>query len=394
MELFKETPEVLEKIGARITTQEIKQQPSLWQEAFDNYKNQQQAITQFIASIVEAEKGKKIRVIFTGAGTSAYVGDSIMPYLNHKGNQANFIFESIATTSIVSNPYDYLQKEVPTLLVSFARSGNSPESVATVKLAKQLVDNLYQVTITCAKDGQLAQEAVDDTSNLLLLMPEKSNDLGFAMTGSFTCMLLSALLIFDTSSLAEKTIVVQKAVQMGEEAIAREAEIQTFLTGSLERIVYLGSGSLAGLTREAQLKVLELTAGKMATIFDSSVGFRHGPKSFINDKTLVVVFVANDPYTRKYDLDIAEEINADHIAKAVVTLDVEGKENFSGTRFTYSGGDDLPEAYLVLPYILFAQTIAIHSSLNVHNTPDTPSETGTVNRVVKGMKIYDYQDQK
>ncbi|MGX7149554.1 SIS domain-containing protein [Enterococcus ureasiticus] len=392
MELFKETSEALEKIGAVITTQEIKQQPILWQEAFDNYKDQRQKIEQFIAAIIEAEKGKKIRVIFTGAGTSAYVGDSITPYLNHKGNQADFIFESVATTNIVSNPYDYLQKEVPTILVSFARSGNSPESVATVKLAKQLVENLYQLTITCAKDGQLAQEAAGDASNLLLLMPEKSNDLGFAMTGSFTCMLLSALLIFDTSSMEEKALFVQNAIQMGEDVITREPEIEALLEGSVDRIAYLGSGSLAGLTREAQLKVLELTAGKIATIFDSSVGFRHGPKSFINEKTLVFVFVTNDPYTRKYDLDIAEEIKADNIATRIVTLDVDSKENFSGQRFTYSKGTELPEAYLVLPYVLFAQTIAIHSSLNVDNTPDTPSATGTVNRVVKGVKIYEYQD--
>ncbi|WP_207695202.1 tagatose-6-phosphate ketose/aldose isomerase [Enterococcus sp. DIV0212c] len=391
MELFKETQENLEKIGAGITTQEIKQQPILWQEAFDNYKDQQGKIDQFIAAIV-AENNKKIRVIFTGAGTSAYVGDSITPYLSNKGNRDNFTFESIPTTNIVSNPRDYLQEDQPTILVSFARSGNSPESVATVKLAKQLVKNLYQVTITCAKDGQLAQEAAGDKNNLLLLMPEKSNDLGFAMTGSFTCMLLSALLIFDTSSMKEKALFVQQVIKMGEEVITRESEIEHVLSGSFDRIAYLGSGSLAGLTREAQLKVLELTAGKITTIFDSSVGFRHGPKSFVNEKTLVFVFVSNDPYTRKYDLDIAEEIKADNIAAEIVTLDVEGKENFSGQRFTYEVGGELPEAYLVLPYVLFAQTIALHSSLNVENTPDTPSASGTVNRVVKGVNIYEYHN--
>lgn len=392
MELFKENQETLEKLGASITTREIKQQPTLWQEAFDHYNDQRQRIEQFIASIIAAEKGKKIRVIFTGAGTSAYVGDSITPYLNHKGNKEHFIFESIPTTTIVSNPYDYLQTEEPIILVSFARSGNSPESVATVKLAKQLVKNLYQLTITCAKEGQLALEAAGDNRNLLLLMPEKSNDLGFAMTGSFTCMLLSALLIFDTSSEDEKALFIQTAIQMGEEVITRESEIEELLAGSIDRIAYLGSGSLAGLTREAQLKVLELTAGKTATIFDSSVGFRHGPKSFVNEKTLVIVFVANDPYTRKYDLDIAEEIKADTIAAAIVTVDTEADANFSGRRFTYCKGTALPEAYLVLPYILLAQTIAIHSALNVDNTPDTPSATGTVNRVVKGVKIYEYQD--
>ncbi|MEI5994277.1 SIS domain-containing protein [Candidatus Enterococcus mansonii] len=392
MKLFKEQTEALEKIGAAITTREIKQQPVLWQESFDYYKEQQQKIAQFLLSIVHSENGHNVRVIFTGAGTSAYVGDSITPYLNNKGDREAFTFESIPTTAIVANPHDYLQEEVPTVLVSFARSGNSPESVGTVKLAKQLVKQLYQITITCAKDGQLAKEASGDENNLLLLMPEKSNDLGFAMTGSFSCMLLSALLIFDTSNLEEKTRFVQQCIQMGEEVIAREGDIHALLTSPFERIAYLGSGSLAGLTREAQLKVLELTAGKVATIFDSSVGFRHGPKSFVDEHTLVFIFVSNDSYTRKYDLDIAEEIKSDQIASKIVTLDVAGSANFSGQRFTITQGENVPEAYLVLPYVLFSQTIAIHSSLKVGNTPDTPSATGTVNRVVKGVTIYEYHD--
>ena len=76
-------------------------------------------------------------------------------------------FNAIATTDIVANPETYLKKDVTTVLVSFARSGNSPESVATVDLAKALVDELYQVTITCAADGKLALQAHGDDRNSL-----------------------------------------------------------------------------------------------------------------------------------------------------------------------------------------------------------------------------------
>ena len=69
--------------------------------------------------------------------------------------------------------------------------------------------------------------------------------------------------------------------------LSREEELNEIVNLDFERIVYIGSGSLAGLTREAQLKILELTAGKVATIFDSSMGFRHGPKSFINENNNV-----------------------------------------------------------------------------------------------------------
>ncbi|MDK6646268.1 SIS domain-containing protein, partial [Actinotignum timonense] len=83
---------------------------------------------------------------------------------------------AIATTDIVANPLAYLHKEVTTILVSFARSGNSPESVAAVDLAKDIVEELYQITITCAEEGKLAQQAHGDERNLLLLQPAPSND--------------------------------------------------------------------------------------------------------------------------------------------------------------------------------------------------------------------------
>ena len=64
---------------------------------------------------------------FTGAGTSQYVGDTVVPYLRAHGDTQAFSFESIGTTDIVAKPEDYLIKDEPTLLVSFARSGNSPK---------------------------------------------------------------------------------------------------------------------------------------------------------------------------------------------------------------------------------------------------------------------------
>ena len=62
---------------------------------------------------------------------------------------------------------------------------------------------------------------------------------------------------------------------------------------------------------------------------------------------------------------------------------------FEHESFSYDASfEALPEAYLALPYILAAQIIALNTSIKVGNTPDTPSPTGTVNRVVKGVTIH------
>ena len=389
--MFEKSVEELTDIGAQITTKEIKQQPELWEEAFANYEAKKDEISAFLDKVVAGADGKKVRVIFTGAGTSAYTGDTVTPYLQSHGDRSKFDFESIASTDLVSAPYDFFKADTPTILVSFARSGNSPESVKSVELAEQLVKNLHQLTITCAPDGHLAQHAEGEASNLVLLQPAGSNDKGFAMTGSFSCMALTAMLVFDQAALSDKDGYVKTIVKMGHEVVAREDEIQALADEDFNRITYLGSGALGGLTREAQLKILELTAGQLATIFDTSMGFRHGPKSFVNGKTLVFDFLSNNAYTRQYDVDVMEEIKGDDIAKRIVAVGTDQDNNFSGDNFSFKSGDKkLPEGYQALPDVMFAQTLALLSSIKVGNKPDTPSPTGTVNRVVKGVILHDY----
>ncbi|WP_223897468.1 SIS domain-containing protein [Lactobacillus huangpiensis] len=387
--MFSKTDAELEKLGAKITTREIEQQPELWQQTWSIYQNNKTKITDFLNQI--NQKWGKVRVVFTGAGTSAYVGNTIMPYLQKNGDRKKYDFEAIDTTKIVSTPEDYLEKDTPTILVSFARSGNSPESVATVELAKKLVTNLYQIAITCAPEGHLAQDLEGDPTGLVLLMPEKSLDQGFAMTGSFSCMSLMALLVFDTLTDEKKEHIVNQIAQMGKSVIDREEEIQSLVDIDFNRITYIGSGSLGGLAEETRLKILELTAGEVAALFDTSMGLRHGPKSFLDKKTIVFDFVSNNTYTRQYDLDILNEIKDDQIVPLVMAVGQEKEgQDFSGKSFMFAEKELLPDAYLALPDVMFGQTIALLTSIKVNNKPDTPSPTGTVNRVVKGVTIHEF----
>ena len=388
--MFEKTKAGLKELGADITVTEIAQQPRLWRETLNNYQANKQKIDGFLEEI--SKKHGTVRVILTGAGTSAYVADTVIPYLKTSVDEKVWNFMSVPTTEIVSNPYEYLNSDIPTLFVSFARSGNSPESIATVNLGKQIVKNFYQLTITCAPDGKLAQGATGDESNLVLLMPADSNDKGFAMTGSYTCMTLTTLLIFDSTPINEKENWVESCISMGEDVVVREREIEDIVALDFNRVIYLGSGSLAGMTREASLKLLELTAGKTATLFDSSLGFRHGPKSFVDENTLVFVFTSSNEYTRKYDLDILNEVYADKIAKRVCSIDVRKEESFAGATFAFDQNiQAIPDAYLALPYVMVAQTFAVMEAIKLGNKPDTPSPTGTVNRVVQGVKIHPYK---
>jgi len=383
------TKEELLELGAEITTREIYQQPDVWKEAFEAYQAKREEIAAFLQEI--ADKHDYIKVILTGAGTSAYVGDTLVPYFKEVYDERKWNFNAIATTDIVANPETYLKKDVATVLVSFARSGNSPESVATVDLAKALVDDLYQVTITCAAEGKLALQAHGDDRNLLLLQPAASNDAGFAMTSSFTSMMLTALLVFDPTEFAVKAERFEVVSSLARKVLDNAADVKGLVDLDFNRVIYLGAGPFFGLAHEAQLKILELTAGQVATMYESPVGFRHGPKSLINEDTVVLVFGTTTDYTRKYDLDLVREVAGDQIARRVVLLSDQtfGLENVKEVAFGCGGV--LNDIYRVFPYIVYAQLFALLTSLKVENKPDTPSPTGTVNRVVQGVIIHEYQ---
>lgn len=385
--MFHLPKEELERLGAVITAPEIYQQPGLWKEAYQLYHDKLDVITAFLNDI--KAKHDFVQVIFTGAGTSDFVGQSIANHLNRVNDTKKIRFVTVGTVEIVSRPYDYLQADIPTILVSFARSGNSPESLATVEIAKKLVDTLYQVTITCAPDGKLALASQGDDSNLLLLQPALSNDKGFAMTGSYTCMALTALLVFSPETAEVKAGWVDTIARLGQDVLDREDYVQELVDLDFERVIYLGAGGFYGLAHEAQLKILELTAGKIATMYESPLGFRHGPKSLINEKTVVILFASNDDYTRQYDVDLVNEVYGDQIVARMVALSADKLTGTEAPNFVLAeGGRELPDVFLTFPYILFGQTFAIMAAIKCKNLPDTPSPTGTVNRVVQGVIIH------
>ncbi len=370
----------LEEKDFKYTYTEILNQADTWLEVYNLYEKRKNDIENFLKKV-----GKDCKVIFTGAGTSEYVGNIALDYLKTHGE---FEFESVATTDLVSAPYLHFEKNQKTLLISFARSGNSPESLAAVKLGKQIVDDFYNLPITCAKEGKLAQALKDDENSYVFLEPEITNDKGFAMTNSFSSMLLATLLIFDTKTKNKKEIV-EKISKLGKEIYNNLEEIENLVNFDFNRVVYLGSGPLGKLTKEARLKILELTAGEVATIWESSMGFRHGPKSFVDENTLVISFVSSNHYTRLYDLDILDEIANDKIAKKIIGISNSKLDRDYELIFEEDGLDDV---YLCPAYIIIGQIIALVTSLRVGNTPDNPSRTHTVNRVVKGVTIHDYKN--
>lgn len=367
------SPPAQKEGGATIL--EIDQQPDAWREVA---QRTDPAVEGFLREITGHPD---LRVVLTGAGSSAFIGQIAAAALRrHLGRRV----EAVATTSIVASPLDYLERHTPTLMVSFSRSGNSPESLATTALASELVDDIWHLVLTCDPDGALGRAHNGHANSCVVYMPERTNDSGFAMTSSLTSMLLTCLLLLGPATAGDGEVIAAAA----EHLASLQPDIAALAQTKKQRFFYLGSGPLEGLARESALKMLELTAGEVVTYFDSPLGFRHGPKSALDGDTLVVVYVSADPYTRRYDLDIIAEIRAQLGEDAVTVISGEPIPDSHGPAVVLPGLDGFGDALVALPYLVFAQYLALFTALQHGKTPDNPFPSGEVNRVVQGVTIY------
>ena len=387
--IFNYTEEQMKETSSTFTIHEIYQQPATWRKTCAQLAACKDELQAFLDQVVKADD---FDIVLTGAGTSEFVGNSLYHALNKK---YNFKVKSYASTDIVPNPEDTLSRTKPTLLVNFGRSGNSPESVGSVEAAEVVCENIFHLFVTCNNEGALSKLADKHDNCFALNLTPETHDKSFAMTSSYSNMYLATYLALNLDHLEEITAAVEKICAAGENFLNNQYNEVAKIVADFDfnRIVYLGNIALKGVAQESALKMLELTAGKVATMYDSQLGFRHGPKSIINDDTLTVAYLSDDEYRRRYELDLIKEMagqrKGNKIAVVYNTDCAEVKE-LADYAIQYNVGEAMENVMLGLDFIMFAQTLAVLKSLSMGITPDNPCPTGEVNRVVKGVILYPY----
>jgi tagatose-6-phosphate ketose/aldose isomerase len=369
----------LQASGALWTAREIVQQPEMLHRTHALVTGLHAQVQAFAEAVTA---NPAARVILTGAGTSAYIGQCLAPLLDRRLAAR---VDAVPTTDLVCAPQLYLDPAQPLLLVSFGRSGNSPESIAAVELAESLVRDVRHLVVTCNPSGALSRVPV--ARSLTVKLPEETHDTSFAMTSSFSCMMYAtAAALLPAGELDARIEPIASATG----AVIEQSLplLQTLADARHDRVVYLGSGLLQGLAREATLKLGELTNGAVATCYDSPLGFRHGPKTFVTNTTLVVVLVSNDPYTRRYDHDLIDELRRDGQAARVIEISAQPRASADADTLAVHGLEHAPDLDLLWPYIAAAQMYAFLHSRARGVTPDNPNPSGLVNRVVQGVQLY------
>lgn len=376
-------------LGAKHTAAEVAQQPKTWLKTFDIIDSLQDSLGQFLEDITKDDNHD---IILTGAGTSEFVGNTVQPVLA-KGHKLNV--RSVATTDLVADPSLYFNKVRPTLLVSFGRSGNSPESVAAVEVANQLIDNVKHLVITCNHEGNLAMR--EDENIFAIKLPEETNDKSLAMTSSYSNMYLATILAFNLDKLdtlkEDLEVVAKVGTHFNEEAYKDVTEmVDSF---DFSRIVYLGDGRHNGLAQECGLKLLELTAGQTVSMHNTPLGFRHGPKSFINAETLIVVFMQSNEYIRKYQKDLIKEVSIQRNGEKLLVIDTQEDTDVASLVDKYvhiNYNTNITQGLEVLNMVMYGQLFSVLKSIKLGLEPDNPSPSGVINRVVEGVIIYDFKE--
>lgn len=363
------------------TYREIKQQPRVWKAAYEMVLARKQEISAFL----HKHLNEGYSVILTGAGTSAYIGDALECALRDtllKGAS------SIATTDLITAPELYLGKDSKVLLVSFARSGNSPESIGAIKAVEQTAGSVAHIFITCNAEGELAKKKGDNV--LCLLLPPETNDLSLAMTSSYSTMFLTCAMIANIDKIEEDKAEVEALAGAVEKAMDKyEDAINEIAKRPFNRAVFLGSGALKGVAEEARLKLQELTDGAIMCAFDSFLGFRHGPKAVVHEDCMLVYFVSPDAKVRRYEMDLIGQI-AEH-NKVTATVAVCQKDHgLKGMDLLVELGlpEQMPARYSSVGNIFVAQMLGCFKSINMGLSPDTPSVSGNISRVVEGVTLY------
>ena len=371
---------------ANYTFDEIHQQPAMWRKELKALLAAKAEVSAFMHKYLTPDTD----IVLTGAGTSAFIGDALCPVM--RGMWRNV--RSVPTTDIVTHAKYLLDAERPLLLVSFARSGNSPESVAAVNLANKVCKNVAHVYITCNKNGKLAQQAAGKENVLSLLLPEETDDKSLAMTSSFSTMLLTCLMLGHIDTLEQDVEKIEKTAQNAEAVIAEyEEKLKEIASRPFERGVFLGSGALKGIAEECHLKLQELTDGAVVCKFDSFLGFRHGPKAVVNNKSIVVYLMTEQEEVQRYERDLVKQVDANNTPVAQIVVIAGKAPELPGVKadlvVRMPFGPKENEFYGIVPYVVVGQLLGFYASKAHGLNPDAPSVSGNIHRVVEGVTIYE-----
>jgi tagatose-6-phosphate ketose/aldose isomerase len=380
-ELFGRSEAEQRRLGYFHTLQEICQQPWTWLRTCERMIASQNDLREDLKGIHS--------LALTGSGSSEYAGECVRSPLQ---NELGIPTESISGGALLMYGGKALPPGRPGLLVSVARSGDSPESSGVVEWLLGTEPQIRHVVVTCNEQGRLAKAWRETRNVRVITLPSETHDKSLVMTSSFTNLLLAVRFMGMLERPDAYRTRCETLSQITTELMQSKFDTLAKISAAdFRRAVFLGSGSRFAASREASLKMLELTAGRVTTVCETYLGLRHGPMSCVHDDTMIVCHLSCDPTVRAYELDLLRELDRKKLGlfKVIVGENVphsavrERDEVIECRGLSKLGEDDDAAVHVVV-----AQLLAFFRCLEEGLLPDSPSEEGIINRVVEKFPLH------
>ena len=381
------SPSEQERAGYLHTLREIRQQP-------DTLLDTCARLIQRSAELRAWLRDVRL-LILTGSGSSEYVGNSVRLGLQ---NRLKIPVQVVGGGVILTHGIRALLPIRPAVLVSVARSGDSPESAGALGLLLAQEPELRHLVITCNREGALSRQFAEDDRVKVVDLDPRTNDRSLVMTSSFTSLAEAVQglgFLEDAAGYQSRAETLARAARSL--ADAHMPELSRVGNEKFARAVFLGSGDCFGAARECALKMLEMTAGRVATVAETYLGLRHGPMSYVHDDTLIVALLSPDASTRAYELDLLRELDRKELGMAKLIIGPEIANDVVAPRDVVIETPELlhaDEDVAAIAYVVAGQVLAFFRCLREGLRPDSPSEAGVINRVVGGFELHSVPEPK
>ncbi len=376
--------------GLTHTPAEIAQQPATWSGTWRLVHGRAREVRSFLD---RCDPGSAARVVpsllLVGAGTSDFVGRSLRALFWREWNCAA---DAVPSTDLLTNAADWVQADSPGMWISFSRSGDSPEAVALLELALSRYPRVCHLIVCCNQDGRVVRDFAADPRVLALVLDPAVNDRGLAMTSSYSNMVIAGQALAHIFSLEQYEKRFEELSAVAAPFRRRAADLSARLASDrYDKVCFLGAGALKAVARESALKVLELTAGRVHTMSESSLGLRHGPLSAIDQNTLVVSFLSSDLRRRRFEVDLLSEVRDKKLARALVAIAAAPDPAVSSVAdhvLEVGEAASVEDDYRPPVDVMFGQLLGLFASIEQGVQPDSPSPSGAISRVVSGVRIH------
>jgi glucosamine--fructose-6-phosphate aminotransferase (isomerizing) len=340
------------------TLREIQTQPDAWAAVVDVAREGAQSWGTFFA-----QRAGDLTLFF-GCGSTYYLSLTAASVFQTLACQAA---RGVPAAELFLFPETWIPGDSTTCGIAISRSGTTTETIRAVDhLTKRY--NAQIAVVTCYNDTPLA-----DRSSITLVSPEGHEE-SVAQTRSFSSMLVGCITLAALAG-GQKELVEDLAAlpSLGERLMGRYQPLARSLGEDLglSQVFFLGSGPRYGLACEAMLKLKEmsLTTSEAYHFLE----FRHGPKSMIDEKTLVVGLLSEE--AREMEVAVLREMN-DLGATILVVTDAADNLGWADHVVCFESG--LPELARLPLYLPVLQLFAYYRSVGKGLDPDAPRHLDAV----------------